>query len=64
MSGDGGAQYIEAWLSRLRMRRQKDAGSVEEADRMRREDSESEFKERLLALLVLIAFALAVYLFR
>jgi len=46
------------------MRRQKDAGSVEEADRMRREDSESEFKGRLLAFLVLIAFALAVYLFR
>jgi len=63
MLGDGGAQYIESWLSRLRMRRQSDAASLEEAERMRREDNNSELKGRFIALAVIIGLSVVFSLF-
>ena len=51
---DGGGAYIEAWISRLRMQRQKNAPSLVEADRMRCEDSRAETQARLIVLVVAV----------
>ena len=55
---DGGGAYIEAWLSRVRMRREVGARSLAEADRMRCEESSLETKARLLVLVVAIVVVL------
>ena len=47
--------YVEAWLSRMRMRREANASSLGEADRMRRKEGMSELKGRLLLVVVLLA---------
>ncbi len=57
---DGGGSYIEAWLSRMRMRNHSEAHSLAEADQMRCEESRAEFQGRLFVL-ILVIIILAFY---
>ena len=54
MSGGGGGEDFDLWRGLQRIRRQTDAASLEDADRMRETDTRDEQRGRLWALGALV----------